>query len=260
MEKKVIFITGASSGFGLSLAKQLIDAGHIVYGVGRKDFQLDGLNYSICDVSDFDNIKEIIDNIVEKEGRIDIAVSNAGIGISGAVEHTPVEDAKRIMDVNFLGSFNVIKAVLPHLRKLNNGRIVFTSSIASYVPIPFQAFYSASKAALDSLIVATRSEVIDYNIKLISVQPADANTGFTDARKKSETSDGYSACEKSITAMEKGEKNGLSSDKVAKVMYKMCFKKHPPLRVVVGAKYKFLTGILKLLPARMREWAVRKFY
>lgn len=260
MDKKVVLITGASSGFGLSLAKMMIDNGHIVYGVGRKDFGLSGLNYQKCDVSNFDEVNNLVNNIIEKEGRLDIAVANAGIGISGPVEHTLVEDAHRIMDVNFFGVFNVIKAVLPHFRAFNRGRIVVTSSIASYVPIPFQAFYSASKSAIDSLICATRSEVNDYNIHITSIQPADARTGFTDARTKSSVDDGYQACKKSITAMEKGERNGLTSEKVASVMYKVCFKKRPPLRVVVGAKYKFLTGILKLLPQRTREWAVRKFY
>ena len=124
----------------------------------------------------------------------------------------------------------------------------------------FQAFYSASKAAVDSLISATRSEVSEYNIHITSIQPADANTGFTNARTKSTSDEGYTQCAKSVQAMEKGERNGLTSDKVASVMYKVCFKKRPPLTKVVGAKYKFLTGILKMLPQRMREWAVRKFY
>ena len=260
MQKKVVFITGASSGFGLSLAKRYIADGFAVYGVGVQDFSLEGLNYYKCDVRNFDDINKIISEIVEKEGRLDIVVSNAGIGISGAVEHTELEDAKRIMDINFFGTFHVLKAVLPTLRKQKSGRILVTSSIASFVPIPFQAFYSASKAAIDSLICATRSEVIDYNIKITSIQPADANTGFTDARKKSDNNDGYSACEKSVVAMEKGERTGLTSDDVAKVIYKCSLKKRPPLKRIVGAKYKFLTFILGLLPQRMREWAVRKFY
>ena len=164
------------------------------------------------------------------------------------------------MNINFFGCFHVLKAVLPHFRAQNNGRIVVTSSIASYVPIPFQAFYSASKSALDSLICATRSEVVDYNIQITSIQPADANTGFTNARTKASNDEGYASCQKSVKAMEKGERNGLTSDKVAKVIFKTSFKKRQPLRVVVGTTYKFLTGILRLLPQRMREWAVRKFY
>ena len=260
MEKKIVFITGASSGFGLSLAKMYIDHGDVVYGVGHQPFELEGLNYGVCDVRDYTQVNDFVNNIVEKEGRIDIVVSNAGIGISGAVEHTPLEDAKRIMDVNFFGGFHVLKSVLPIMRKQNEGRILLTSSIASYVPIPFQAFYSASKSALDSLICATRSEVIDYNIQITSIQPADANTGFTNARKKADNDEGYANCKKSVTAMEKGERNGLTSDKVAKAIFKTSFKRRQPLRVVVGTTYKFLTGILKLLPQRMREWAVRKFY
>ena len=260
MEKKVVFITGASSGFGLSLAKMYIQHGDIVYGVGHKEFELAGLNYFVCDVSDYSQVNNVVNTIISNEGRIDIVVSNAGIGISGAVEHTPLEDAYKIMNVNFFGAFHVLKSVLPHLRKQNSGRILVTSSIASYVPIPFQAFYSASKSALDSLICATRSEVIDYNIQITSIQPADANTGFTNARTKATNDEGYANCQKSVKAMEKGEQNGLTSDKVAKAIFKTSFKRRQPLRVVVGTTYKFLTGILKLLPQRMREWAVRKFY
>lgn len=260
MNKKVVFITGASSGFGLSLAKMYIKNNFIVYGIGIKDFFLEGLNYFQCDVSNYDDVKKIVDSIYEKEGKLDIVVSNAGIGISGPVEHTEINDAKKIMDVNFFGTFYTIKSVLPILRQQKYGNILVTSSIASFVPIPYQAFYSASKAAIDSLICATRSEVIDYNIKLTSIQPADANTGFTDARKKSEVDDGYSACKKSVVAMEKGERLGLTSDDVAKAIYKCSLKKNPPLRKIVGRKYKFLTSILRLLPQRLREWAVRKFY
>ena len=135
-----------------------------------------------------------------------------------------------------------------------------TSSIASFVPIPFQAFYSASKASIDSLICATRSELCDYNIQITSIQPADANTGFTDARTKSQKNEGYAQCNKSVTAMEKGERNGLTSEKVAKAIFKTSLKKRQPLRVIVGSTYKFLTFILQLLPQRLREWAVRKFY
>ncbi len=260
MESKVVFITGVSSGFGLSLAKMYIADGFRVYGVGLRDFQLDGLNYFKCDVSDFSAVQEVVSKIVEKEGKIDIVVSNAGMGISGAVEHTTMDDAKKIMNINFFGAFYVFKAVLPIMRKQNSGRVIVTSSIASYVPIPYQAFYSASKSALDSLVCATRSEVNGYNIHITSIQPADANTGFTDARKKSEIDDGYSNCSKSVVAMEKGERNGLKSEDVAKVMYKVSLKKRPPLTVVVGKKYKFLTSLLRLMPQRMREWAVRKFY
>lgn len=260
MDKKIVFITGASSGFGLSLAKMYINKGFTVYGVGINDFSLNGLNYFTCDVSDYEQVNNVVNQIISNEGRIDIVVSNAGIGISGAVEHTPLDSAHKIMNVNFFGAFHVLKSVLPHLRKQNSGRILITSSIASYVPIPYQAFYSASKAALDSLICATRSELCDYKIQLTSIQPADANTGFTAARTKAQNDEGYTNCKKSVTAMEKGEKNGLTSEKVAKAIFKTSLKKRQPLRVVVGTTYKLLTGILRLLPQRLREWAVRKFY
>jgi len=258
---KVVFITGVSSGFGLECAKLFLANGYTVYGVGTKDFSYDGINYFTCDISDYEKLKAVVDKVVEKEGKIDILLANAGMGISGPIEHTSVQDASRIMNVNFLGAFHTIKAVLPIMRQQNYGRIVVTSSVASFVPLPFQGFYSASKSALDNLIVALRAEISEYkNIKIVSVQPGDASTGFTDSRKKAENNADYAQCEKSVSKMEKDEKNGMTPLAVAKVMYKVATCNRPPLRRIVGGKYKFYAFVLGLLPQRMREWVVRKFY
>ena len=178
------------------------------------------------------------------------------------MELTEPEDAKRLMDINFFGGFNCIKTCMPIFRKQNYGRMVFTSSIAGFVPLQYQGFYSASKAALDSLISSTRAEIADYkNIKLVSVKPGDAHTGFTDSRKKNENYEGYTNGDKLVKKAEKGEIEGMSPAKVALVMYKVSLKKNPPLSIIAGGKWKFLIFLLRCIPTqRLREWAVRKFY
>ena len=262
-DKKVVLITGASSGIGLSTAKKFIEQGYIVYGIGRKIFELDGLNYIKLDLRDYEVVNNTIKEIVAKEGKIDIVISNAGLGISGPVEMAEVNEIKKIMDVNFLGSVNIVKAVLPYMRERQKGRIVCTSSVGSFVALPFQAFYSASKAALDTFVDATRSEVKAFGVEIFSVHPGDVSTGFTGARTKQplDTDNPYATtCEKCVGQMEKDEQGGMSADYVADKIYKIATKKHYKLRNVIGPKYKLFTFLLNLMPRKMKEWAVRKMY
>ena len=262
-DNKVVIITGASSGIGLALAKKYIASNAIVYGIGRKAFQLDGMIYYSADVTCSERISEIIDEIAEKEGKIDIVVSNAGIGISGPVETADIEDVRKIMNINFLGSFNVIKASIAIMHKQGYGRIICTSLVASFVPLPFQAFYSASKSALDSLVDATRSEVKSFGVQILSVHPGDVKTGFTGARDKQNLNedDPYSkVCTKCVGQMERDEQGGMTADYVAGKIYKISLKKHYRVRNVIGSKYKLFSFLLSLMPRKMREWAVRKMY
>ena len=263
LENKVVFITGVSSGIGLAVAKKFIDCGSIVYGVGRKDFELAGLNYSKVDITNFDNIKSEIDKVSKKEGKIDIVISNAGMGISGPVEYATSEEIEKIFDINLIGSANVIRAVLPVLRTQGYGRIVCTSSVGSYVALPFQAFYSASKAGLDALVDATRSEVKAFGVEILCVHPGDVKTGFTGARKKQELAEGNpykKICDNAISSMEKDEQGGMPPEYVANKIVKIATKKGYKTRNIIGGKYKFFTFALSLLPRKVQEWAVRKMY
>ncbi len=257
---RVVIITGDSSGFGLEMAKLFIANGDKVYGVSRREFSMEGLTHFACDISEPENCEKIIREIAEVENNIDILINNAGFGISGAVEDTSIENAKKIFDVNFFGAFYLTKYALPYLR-LKGGKIINTSSIASEVPLPFQAFYSSTKSALDTLFNAMREEIYDYNVSVTSIMPGDAKTDFTKNRVKNKSNSAYKeACEKSVKTMEKDESKGITPLMVAKTVFKVANMKKPPFKKLVGKKDSFLLFVYKVLPKRIRSWLLRKIY
>ncbi len=260
---RVVLITGASSGVGKATAETFVANGDKVYGVARRDFKLDGVETILGDITSNEDIKRIVGTIIDKEGHIDVLVNNAGMGISGAIEFCDIDNVIRQMDVNFLGAVRLTQQVLPYMRKNNGGMIINVSSIAGFVPIPYQAYYSASKSALESWALALRTEVKPFGIKVAVIQPGDIKTGFTSARIKSvgDTEGVYEAREsKSIAKMEKDEQHGMSPYKVAKVVLKVSKRKNPAPTKTVGALYKFLSILIKFLPRRLVLWVVSKMY
>lgn len=264
MEKKVVLITGCSSGIGKEVCKQLIaDGGFKVYGLSRNTFEMEGLSHYKADVTDRDGVENIVKEIISKESRIDILISNAGMGISGPVETAKIEDIEKLMKVNFFGMVNCVQAVLPYMREQMSGKIIMTSSLGSKVGLPFQSFYSASKSALDSLGFALNLEVKRFNVQCLNILPGDTRTGFTGARvKQNDESAGiYSeVMERSVGKMEKDERNGMKVEKVAKVYVKYCKKKRMPLQKVVGFKNKVLAFLIKILPIKLANAVVRLMY
>lgn len=259
MGKKVVLITGVSSGIGLELAKKFIKNGNIVYGVSRKSFSLEGLTHIICDVSLLEQCQNAIQTVIEKEGKIDILINNAGMGISGSIENTSEQDARKIYDVNFFGTFFMCKAALPFLRE-SKGRIINVSSVASKFYIPFQGFYSATKASIDAISAAMRAETKPYGVRITNVLPGDTKTSFTANRVKQDDGVYNERYVSSVGKMEHDEQNGMSSEYVAKVIYKVATKRRPPLTKTVGIPYKILLFLSKILPNRFIEWVVSKMY
>lgn len=256
---KVVVITGVSSGIGLQLAKKFIESGDKVYGLSRHEFELEGLNHIVCDISVSEECENAIEKIVKLEGKINLLINNAGMGIAGSVENTIEIDAKKIFDVNFFGTFYMCKYGLKYLRK-SQGRIVNISSVASKLSIPYQAFYSASKASIDAISAGIRAEAKQFGVKVITILPGDTKTGFTAARVKHDDGVYDKNFKKSIERMEKDEQNGMSSEYVAKVIFKMATKKHPPIYKTVGVQYKIFLFLAKILPVRFVEWIVSKLY
>ena len=153
-EKKVAIVTGGTSGIGRATALALQDAGCVVYELSRRAEGVEGLHHIAADVTKEETIRAAVAEVMAREGRIDILVNNAGFGISGAVEFTDTEDAKALFDVNFFGMVNMNRAVVPIMRAAGRGRIVNLSSVAAPVPIPFQTYYSATKAAVNAYTMA----------------------------------------------------------------------------------------------------------
>ncbi len=277
----IAIVTGASSGIGYEVCAQLRDLGYTVYGLSRRGTAPEGVSGRSVDVTDEDAMRACVDEIAAKEGRIDVLVAGAGMGISGPIEMTAKEDARYLMDVNFYGQFYAAKAVLPYMRAQGSGQvqadaqaqageasaksgragsIVFISSVAAPIAIPYQSFYSASKSAVNSLALALRNEVRDYGIRVSAVMPGDSGTGFTDARKKTDGGDAYPRCERAVASMEHDERNGIAPSKVASIVVKAATKKNPAPLYVAGFKYRLLLGLYNILPTRLAVWLVGKVY
>ncbi|MBR0139987.1 MAG: SDR family oxidoreductase [Firmicutes bacterium] len=254
-------VSGASSGIGLAVCEMLLEKGYRVYGLSRRGTGPEGAVCLSCDVTDEAAARRAAAFVFEKEGRIDILVNNAGMGISGPVEFTEEEDARRIMDVNFMGQFFLAKAVLPYMREQKSGHIVCVSSVAAPIAIPYQGFYSASKAAVNGMALAMRNEVKDFGIKVSCVMPGDAATGFTDARKKQSAGDNiYTHNASAVEAMEKDERGGMTPAQVAGVIVKAALKASPAPLYTAGGSYKLLALLFRLLPARLAYFIVGKLY
>ena len=183
-EARVALVTGASSGIGLAAANALLDAGYTVYGLSRHPFPGARHTHLVADVTDEAQVRAAVDAVLAREGRIDLLVNNAGFGISGAVEFTDYAAARRQFDVNLFGTLHCIRAVAPHMRARHGGTILNGGSVAGAIPIPFQAFYSAAKAAVASVTMALQNELRPFSVNVCALLPGDVRTGFTAAREK----------------------------------------------------------------------------
>jgi short-subunit dehydrogenase len=259
---KVIVITGASSGIGLATAKYLTQKGFKVYAISRSKVFEKNIKSIQADVTDFVKLQSAYQDIFEVEGKIDVLINNAGMGISGSIEDTDPKDAQYLMDVNFMGVFNSTKAALPLMRAHNKGKIINISSVAGRLSIPFQAFYSSSKAAMNAFTEALHNEVSPYGIQVCSVLPGDIKTGFTKHRQKNdECCPVYrNRVSKSIAVMEKDEHNGMEPEYAAKIIKKLIDRKRLPLYKTIGFKYKIFVLLHKLLPARLANNIVGVIY
>lgn len=259
---KTAIVTGGSSGIGKAAAENLAKAGLKVYEFSRREVHNDGVAHISTDVTDEAAVSKAVSAVIEKEGKIDILVNVAGMGISGAVEFTSLEDAKRQFDVNFFGMVNTTKAVLGHMRRQKEGRIVNISSVAAPIPIPFQAFYSASKAAINSYSAALANEVAPYGITVAAVMPGDIASGFTDARKKTVEGDAEygGRISKSVMLMERDERTGMSPEEAGSYIAQIALKSHVKPYYAIGLKYKAFCVIMKLLPIRLSNKMIGMIY
>ena len=259
---KVVIVTGASSGIGRHTASALIDMGCVVYDFSRRHIPNGSVKYVATDVTSEQNVASSVSAVVGNEGRVDAVINCAGFGISGAVEFTDLADAKRQFDVNFFGMVNVNKAVMPYMRNQGEGRVVNISSVAAVAHIPFQTYYSASKAAIESYTCALANEVKPFGVTATAIQPGDICTEFTQARAKSFLGDDVydGRISRSVNGMEKDEQNGMSPDFAGKYIAKITLKKKVKPLYAIGVGYKVLATLCKVFPCGFRNWVVGKLY
>lgn len=259
---KIAVVTGGTSGIGRETALYLTQNGCTVYELSRRAEGVEGLRHISADVTDEESVRRAVEQILQEVGRIDILVNNAGFGISGAVEFTDTEEAKRQFDVNFFGMVRMNRAVIAVMRKQGGGRIVNLSSVAAPVPIPFQTYYAASKAAINSYTMALANELRPFGVTVCAVMPGDIHTGFTAARHKvGEGDELYGGrISRSVRRMEHDEQTGMDPAKAGAFVGRVALKGgHKPL-YTIGFAYQAAVLLTKILPAQALNWLIGRIY
>jgi short-subunit dehydrogenase len=234
MNKKVILITGASSGMGKETAKKLILQGHTVYTVARRidqmqDLKLIGGHPIQMDITNENDIQHVVETIIKQEGKIDILWNNAGYGLYGSVEDVPVQDARQQFEVNLFGLAAITQKVVPFMRKANSGTIINTSSMGGKMYTPMGAWYHATKHALEGFSDCLRLELKQFNIQVVILEPGIISTEFGDVMLKNiskhSAKGAYAGItEKLVLATQKmydsgkGSKASIIADTVSKII------------------------------------------
>lgn len=263
---KVVLITGGSSGIGKSIGEFLKEKGYIVYGTSRSPEKYTDSKFPILalDVKDEATIANTVNTIIDKEGKLDVVVNNAGAGITGPIEETPNDEIKNNFDTNFFGPINVIKAVLPQMRKQHSGLIINVTSIAGYMGLPYRGIYSASKGALELLTEAFRMEIKDFGIYMTNVAPGDFATNIAAGRYHAPLLDD-SPYKKpygdTLELMNNHVDNGSDPDMMAKAVYKIINTKKPKVHYKVGEfMQKFSIVLKRILPDKIYEKLLMNHY
>ncbi len=243
MNKKVVFITGASAGIGYASAKMLLQKGFTVYATARrlelmKELEQQGAKIMKCDVTKDEDIQNVVNTIIQNEGRIDVLFANAGYCLLGPVELHSSEAVSQQFDVNVVGCGRAISAVLPHMRKQKSGRILITSSAAGHVSMPGMPWYPATKHAQQGLADGLRMEVKEFGINVSLIEPGYIDTDIDNASlpwlDKAEQHDNASAYAHQMKTFRKkwstGIDKGASADTIAKVVLHAASSKKPKRR------------------------------
>ena len=271
----VAIVTGASSGIGKSVALELARCGYRVYALARslpdyfENCQCEQLIESgslrpiRIDVTNQSALEHVFHRILSNEGRLDCLVQAAGFGLAGAIEDTSSEEARAQFETNFFGTIHPMPLVLQQMRQQKHGLIVQLCSVAGFLPIPFQAYYSAAKAALTALTLALADEVRPFGIRCMIVQAGDTKTGFTSSRimaAGSAESDYAVRASRSVSRMAKDEASGASPEGIARLIVRKMNRRHPPLVLTPGLLYKMAAFLIRILPIAAVRAVIRRMY
>jgi len=264
---KVVLITGGSSGIGKSIASFLAEKGFTVYGTSRNpDRVTEKLPFKLIalDVTNAETIKAAVSTVIKKEGKLDVLINNAGVGITGPIEETPDVEIKKAFQTNVFGPIDVIKAVLPQMRTQNSGLIINITSIAGYMGLPYRGVYSATKGTLELLTEALRMEIKDFNIRMTNVAPGDFATNIASGRYHSPVLDDspYKVpYGNTLELMNEHVDEGNDPIEMARVIYKIISSDSPKIHYKVGAfMQKFSIVLKRILPDKTYEKLLLNHY
>lgn len=262
--KKVVLITGASSGIGQITGSLLAKNGYTVFGTSRQPDKIDLNGYKILklDVNSEDSVNDCIQKIMDHTGRIDILINNAGYELVGALEETLIHEAKSQFETNFFGVARMVKAVLPIMRKQRSGQIINIGSLTGLLALPFCGYYSASKYALEGFTEALRFEVKSFNIKISIVDPSYFKTNLAkSAQTSSDSISDYSRMRlQAFSFFKKGDQSGEDPFIVAETIQTIIKSGTPKLRYRVGKNARWIPRMRAMMPAAMYEFTGRRAF
>ena len=261
--RPVALVTGASSGIGRAAARALAEAGFEVAGTSRNTAKVtpaDGVRFLDLDVASDASVHAAVGQVIERSGRIDVLVNNAGLGAAGAAEESSVAQDQRVFDVNVFGVIRMTKAVLPHMRARGSGRIINISSVLGFVPAPYMASYAAAKHAIEGYSESVDHEVREHGVRVLLVQPAYTKTGFDANAMQSDMPLPVYAQQRRIfgDVLAEAMKDGDDPAIVAKVIVAAATDARPKLRYTAGPVAGRVSTLRRIVPARAFDRQIRK--
>lgn len=264
--QKVVFITGASSGIGKAIGEYLHHKNFIVFGTSRNPSKVENSLFPLVqlDVRDSNSIASAAAEVIEKAGRIDVLINNAGVGITGPLEEIPSEEIRNNFETNLFGPIEVMKKVLPQMRTQKSGLIINITSIAGYMGLPYRSVYSSSKGALELITEALRMEVKSFGIHITNVAPGDFATNIAAGRYHAPVLKGsayeitYGA---TLNEMNTHVDSGSNPNEMAEAIYKIINTSNPKIHYKVGAfMQKFSIVLKRILPDKVYEKMLMNHY
>ena len=263
---KVVVITGGSSGIGKAIGEYLQDKGCIVYGTSRTPENVSDSKIKLValDVRNVASIQTAIATVIQEVGKIDVLINNAGVGITGPIEEIPTQEMRNNFETNFFGPIEVMKAVLPQMRKQQSGLIINITSIAGYMGLPYRGIYSASKGALELVTETLRMETKQFGIEITNIAPGDFATNIASGRYHAPVISG-SAYEKvygnTLNEMNSHVDSGSNPIAMAEAVYRIMNTSKPKIHYKVGAfMQKFSIVLKRALPDKMYERMLMNHY
>jgi NAD(P)-dependent dehydrogenase (short-subunit alcohol dehydrogenase family) len=261
-----VLVTGASSGIGAAAADLLARSGFRVAGTSRRPElaarRSPHIEWVAMDVRDDASVVEGVKCAIDRLGALDALICNAGIGVFGSVEEVPLYAAREQFETNWFGTLRVLRAALPELRRARSGRVLIVGSLAGRAPIPFQAHYSASKAALEALAIALHNELCGTGVGVSLIEPGDIRTGFNDATdfdlvRDSSYRERVARCRDVI---ERSLAEAPGPEIVARVILRALTTRTPRIRYAVGPDARLVSFARRWLPERFGLWLIRRHF
>lgn len=261
--KRIALVTGASSGIGEATAERLTGAGYTVYGTSRRGTPPDQRSFSMLtlDVTREESVDAAVQELVRREGRIDLLVNNAGFGVAPAgAEESSIDQAKAIFETNFFGMIRMTRSVVPHMRRQGSGRIINIGSVLGFLPMPYGALYAATKHAVAGYSESLDHELRTRGIRVSVVEPAYTKTRFDENflapdSRIDEYRDVRALLDKVLAkVMATADEPAV----VADVVLKAAMDVKPELRYAAGGLAKRLQWLRRFAPARMVDAGIRK--